>query len=68
MHGDEAQALMLKFRVSEAYTMEIPSQIVYTIKEPQMDIEYVGAKFLDVSEKDRILLEIIIAKFGQQKG
>jgi hypothetical protein len=67
IHGDSPKELMLKFAISETYTMEIPTQIVYTIKEPSMDVEYVGAKFLEVSEKDNLLLEVVIAKFGQQK-
>jgi len=65
IHNDSAKELGLTFNLTQDYSMEIPCRIVYTIQEKEMDIEYVGACFSKVSEEERLMLEIIIHKYGK---
>jgi len=65
INNEEARELKLSFNLTVDYTMHIPCFVVYTIKEREMDVEYVGACFSRVTNEQRRILELIIHKYGR---
>jgi hypothetical protein len=63
--NENAKELDLTFSLTPECLMQLPCNIVYTIQEKEMDIEYVGACFTEVNDEERRILEVIVHKYGR---
>ena len=62
----EHKPLKVKFTVSKDNAMELDAYVIYVLKEEDLGLEYVGAKFVDTTNRDRRVLEKILIKHGKK--
>ena len=62
----EHKPLKVKFTVSKNNAMELDAYVIYVLKEEDLGLEYVGAKFVETSNQDRRVLEKILIKHGKK--
>ena len=63
--NENAKELDLTFSLTPECVMQLPCNIVYTVQEKEMDIEYVGACFTEVNAEEKRILEVIVHKYGR---
>lgn len=62
---EEERDLTLNLTITDEYVLEIPCRVVYTLKESEMDVEYVGVKFSEISQEKKIIIDMLIHKYGR---
>jgi c-di-GMP-binding flagellar brake protein YcgR len=62
--NEKRRDLKLEFKITKSYIMGIEACSVYTLKEDELGLEYIGAQFTNVTPKQRRMLEKIIIKYG----
>lgn len=65
--NEKRKELFLDFKLTDTYVMRIGSYIVYTLIEDSLGVEYVGAQFVNISNKNQHMVEKIILRFGEEK-
>jgi len=65
IHNPERKQLELELKVSDTVTIITAAYAVHTYKEENIDIEYVGAKFVNMNVQSRRMLEKLVIKTGK---
>lgn len=64
IHNKNRRTFTVQFSLSQRLSVQVPAYAVYTIKEGSLDIEYVGAKFTDLTPAENRIIEEIIIRYA----
>jgi hypothetical protein len=64
LQNEQRKELKLEFKITKTYSMFVESYVIYTLKEENLGIEYIGAQFMNLSNQQNRMLEKIILKYG----
>lgn len=63
----EPRTMRLQIRVTKTHVMTIEAYSVYTMKDPNLNVEYVGAQFTNLSSDNELILERMLVEYGVGK-
>ena len=65
INNDKRKTFIIELNISKKLTIQVPAYAVYTMKEESLDIEYVGAKFTDLTPEENRTIEELVIKYAK---
>ena len=63
--NEDRKTFIIELSISNELSIQVPAYAVYTLKEESLNIEYVGAKFTDLTPEENRAIEEVIIKYAK---
>lgn len=64
INNEKRKSFTIQLDISKEMAIQVPAYAVYTLKDENIDIEYVGAKFADLTPAENRMIEQVIISYA----